>query len=128
MANFGTSSRINIGGESLKALEGLVISPIVNDKRFASPPSPKGTEPSNAMSYVNRFRDFAFQKISPPEYGPDSSDTNSPSTPRVTGIPGNQPDYISDTHFIGIMRAIDDLITHKYSGNITGNGDTPQPA
>lgn len=123
MANFGTSSRINIGGESLKALQGLVISPIVNSTQYASPPTPNGSEPSTAMTYVNKYRDFAFQKISPPEYGPDGEN----STPRITGIPGNQPDYISDTHFIGIMRAIDGLIVHKYVGNISGTGDTPSP-
>ena len=123
MANFGTSSRINIGGESLKALQGLKISPVENSTLYATPPSPNNSEPSVAMTaYVNKFRDFAFQKISPPEFGYEDT-----CIAKVTGIPANEPDYISDTHFIALMRAIDDMLQHRYKGTIIGGYNNPGP-
>ena len=121
--NFGTSSRINIGGESLVALKGLILSPVAKSEHYATPPAPKGSEPSEAMTnYVNQFRDFAFQKICPPEYGLDGS------IARITGLPANEPDFIADHHFIGIMRAIDDMLQHRYKGTIGGSYSGPTSA
>ena len=60
-----------------------------------------------------------FQKITPPMYGQDGSIS------RTTGIPANEPDFIADVHFIGIMRAIDDMTRHRYTGYIGGSYDTP---
>lgn len=122
MANFGTSSRIKIGGENMKPQNGLTLSPIENSDLVAVPPAPIGDQPSEAMyAYQNHDRDFIFQKICPPMYGPNGS------VPRYTGIPANEPDLIADFHFIGLMRAIDDMLRHRYKGYIDGTWDTPEP-
>lgn len=126
MANNGTSGGIHIGGESFVVGGGnTVLSPTIS-VGTGNAPTPNGDRPSEAMNkYVNKFRDFAFQKICPPDYGPDDKSTNNDSSgvsiARITGIPANEPDYISDHHFIGIMRAIDDMLTHSYKGQIIGS-------
>ena len=121
MSNFGTSSRIRIGGESNTAQHGLEISPIENSDLVATPPEPIGDQPSQAMyAYRNHDRDFIFQKISPPLYGHEGC------VARYTGIPANEPDFIADFHFIGLMRAIDDMVQHRYAGYISGSYNTPE--
>ena len=100
---------------------GMKLSPVANDGLVASPPLPKndGT-PSDAMYYYrNHDRDFIFQKITPPMYGPDDS------IARCTGIPANEPDFIADFHFIGLMRAIDNMALDRYNGYIGGSYNTP---
>ena len=101
----------------------MTISPIDNSDLVALPPSVKDEDqPSEAMyAYQNADRDFIFQKITPPMYGPDDS------IARTTGVPANEPDFIADFHFIGIMRAIDHMLEHRYSGYISGTFDTPGP-
>lgn len=121
--NFGSSSRIKIGGETLTPQQGLSLSPIDDADLVAVPPEPNGDQPSQAMyNYRNRDKDFMFQKITPPMYGQDDS------IARLTGIPANEPDFIADFHFIGLMRAIDDMTRHRYSGYIGGSYDTPGPS
>lgn len=122
MPNWGTSSRIRIGGEKLSFQKGMTLSPINGEGIEVLPPRPNGDTPSEAMyAYRNSDRDFTFQKITPPMYGQEGS------IARITGIPANEPDYIADFHYIGIMRAIDDMLRHRYKGTLTGNYDTPTP-
>lgn len=123
MPNWGTSSRIRIGGESFSPQQGMTISPISGEGIEVLPPKPKGDgTPSEAMyAYRNGDRDFIFQKITPPMYGPNNS------IARVTGIPANEPDFIADYHYVGVMRAIDDMLRHRYKGTLIGNYDTPTP-
>ena len=124
MGNFGTSPRIGIGGQPYTTRSTVRLSPIEGEGLEAVPPQMKsdGT-PSEAMyAYQNHDRDFTFQKITPPMYGTDDS------IARYTGVPANQPDFIADFHFIGIMRAIDDMTRHRYSGYIGGSYDTPGTA
>ena len=117
----GTSPPINIGGEEFKPRKGVKLSEINDADLVANPPTPNGTEPSEMMSkFQNPYREFAFDKISMPNYG--NSNT---ALARYTGIPANKPDYISDHHFIGIMRCIDSMLRQGYSGRITGDYDTP---
>ena len=118
--NFGTSSRIRINGAVMSPQKAMTLSPINDKDLVAIPPNPIGDQPSEAMyAYRNRDRDFTFQKITPPMYGQNDS------IARLTGIPANEPDFIADFHFIGIMRAIDDMCRHRYSGYIGGTYDTP---
>lgn len=122
MANFGTSSRIRIGGQNMQSRQGMIMSPIKNAEFQSSPPIPNNDNtPSQAMyAYQNHDRDFIFQKICPSMYGTDNS------IARITGIPANEPDFIADFHFIGLMRAIDDMCRHRYSGYLIGKVDSPQ--
>ncbi len=120
----GTSPKIPITGEDFRTLKGMVTSPVANDGLEADPPLPNGTMPSEAMyKYQNQYRDFAFQKIAYPDYGYSGNIAN------VTGRPANQPDFIADFHFIGMMRSIDDMIHQStiYKGVITGKWNTPKP-
>ena len=118
--NYGTSSRIKIGGESFSPQKGMTLSPIDGEGLVAVPPSPNGTQPSAAMTeFQNRNRDFLFQKITPPMYGPDNS------IARLTGIPANEPDFIADFHFISMMRAVDDIVRPRYQGYVAGDYNTP---
>jgi hypothetical protein len=120
MANFSVSPRIQIGGQSFSPQHGINLSPVENSDLEATPPNPNGDQPSEAMyAYQNHDKDFNFQKITPPMYGPNDS------IARHTGIPANEPDFIADFHFIGIMRAVDDMLRHRYSGYIGGSYDTP---
>lgn len=123
MANFGTSSRIRIGGQNFQARQGMIISPILNDSFQSVPPSPNDGTPSPAMyAYQNHDKDFIFQKICPPLYKINDGDIS-----EITGLPINEPDFIADFHFIGLMRAIDDMCRHRYSGYIGGSTDGPTP-
>ena len=100
----------------------MKLSPIDNSGITAIPPTPDGDMPTPEMyTSRNRFRDFSFPKICGPMYGPDNC------IARTTGVPMNQPDYIADHHFIALMRIIDDLLTHKYTGYIGGQFTTPTP-
>ena len=124
---FGTSPKIPITGEDFRTLSGVETSPIEGDGLEALPPLPSGANhdlPSEAMyRYQNQYRDFAFQKITPPDYGWANN------LARITGLPANVPDFVADFHFIGMMRSIDDMI-HKstqYKGVITGSWETPKP-
>lgn len=123
MPNFGTSPRIGIGGQSFSPRTAVTLSPVDGSDLVALPPNPNGDQPSEAMyAYQNSDRDFIFQKITPPMYGQDKC------IARYTGIPANQPDFIADFHFIGLMRAIDDMARHRYKGYIGGTYDTPGTA
>ena len=120
MPNFGVSPRIGIGGQSFSPQYGINLSPIENSDLAADAPRPNLDMPSEAMyAYQNHDKDFNFQKITPPMYGPNDC------IARHTGIPANEPDFIADFHFIGIMRAVDDMLRHRYSGYIGGSYDTP---
>ena len=122
MASNGTSPRIPIGGEEFVTVKRMQLSPIEGDGAAASPPVPVNKMPSQAMyMFQNKYKDFAFQKICPPDYGPDGS------LPRLTGVPANKPDYVADFHFIAMMRIIDDILTHKHESYIGGSFDTPSP-
>lgn len=119
----GTSSRIVIDGTKFTRLNGFRQSPVYGDGIIASPPRPNASGmPSNAMYlFQNQYRDFAFQKVSPPEYGNDDS------IARITGLAANEPDYIADYHFISLMRIMDRLIDPQYSGYIGGDFNSPEP-
>lgn len=119
MPNYGTSPRIKIGGENLSTQKGMKLSPVDGEDIVAMPPVPNsdGT-PSESMSiYINPCKDFSFQHISFPDY--------TQGVAKLTGVPANQPDFISDFHFIGLMRSIDHMLLHHYSGTITGDYNTP---
>lgn len=124
MPNFGTSSRIRIGGQSMQSRQGMLISPVLNGEFDSKAPTCNADyTPSPAMyAYRNHDRDFIFQKICPPLYGQKGSIAH------VTGLSANEPDFIADFHFIGLMRAIDDMCRHRYSGYIGGKFDSTGPA
>jgi len=119
MSNFGTSPRIKISGENLSVQKGMKLSPVDGEDIVATPPVPNsdGT-PSESMNiYQNPCKDFSFQHISFPDY--------TQGVAHLTGLPANQPDYIADFHFIGLMRSIDYMLRHNYTGKITGDYNTP---
>lgn len=122
--NSGTSVGITIAGQQLKQLlqkGGLLKISKVDYRGCAKPPEPnKDTTPSEAMSYVNKFRDFAFQKITQPDYGNPDNGFTQHDLSVITGFPANEPDFIADFHFISLMRIVDDLMQHKYKGTIQG--------
>ena len=116
----GVSPIVDLDGAEFKLQKGYTISKIKDESIKANPPKPNSTEPSKAMeNFQNPFSDFAFDKITTPDYGNDGS------LARITGIPANKPDYISDHHVIGLMRCIDYMLSKGYSGTITGTYDTP---
>ena len=119
----GTSPRIIITGEDYAVIKKLELSPVTGDDVVVDPPLPvNGNMPSQAMyDYQNKYKDFSFQKICPPDYGPRDS------LPRLTGMPANNPDYVADFHFIALMRIIDHILQHRYVGYIGGSYNTPRP-
>lgn len=122
MANFGTSRSFHISGEDFVILKGFTLSKIKDADLVVDPPKPENSSDILSITkYLNKHRDFTFQKICPPLYGPDDS------TARYTGIPANQPDHVADFHFIGIMRAVDDIISPRYTGYISGNWNSINP-
>ncbi len=118
----GTSPIIPINRAEFKLQNGYKLSAIKDAELVAQSPKPKGDEPSPAMlKFQNQFPEFAFDKISPPDYGLDKS------VARITGLPANKPDYIADYHVIGLMRCIDFMLSQGYNGQIDGNWETPIP-
>lgn len=119
----GTSPRIIITGEDFTIMKRMELSPVSGDGVMAEPPLPVNNDmPSQAMyDYQNKYRDFSFEKICAPDYGPDES------LPRLTGMPANKPDYVADFHFIALMRIIDHILQHRYVGYIGGSYNTPRP-
>lgn len=121
MANHGTSNKIKITGESFTVLRGFKLSAVDGRDIEALPPKPNGTLPSEAMYiFQNPYPDFAFSKVSPPDFGVSVN-----CAARITGLPANNPDYIADFHYIGLMRCIDKMLEHNYVGVIKGNYTTP---
>lgn len=121
--NNGTSPPINISGQSFTILNGKFSSVTQESGTDDMYPVLKGTLLSEAMMiYQNPYRDFAFQKITPPYYG------NNECLPRYTGIPANDPDFIADNHFIGIMRLVDRFTNHHYEGFIGGTIKSIKPS
>ena len=119
----GTSPRIRITGEDFTTVMKMELSPVTGDGVIVDPPVPtEDGMPSQAMyDYQNKYKDFSFEKICVPDYGPDDS------LPRLTGMPANDPDYIADFHFIALMRIIDHILQHRYVGYIGGDYSTPKP-
>lgn len=114
--NYATSRIVNISGQEFTVLKGFFLSPIVNSGNLASPPTPRdSSDVLGITAYVNKHQHFTFSKICPPLYGDQKS------VARFTGIIANEPDYVADFHFIGLMRTIDDMLLHKYSGYISGH-------
>jgi hypothetical protein len=115
----GTTPSIKIPGTQFQRKPTVTLSPIVYLQE-ANTPIPNNTTLSEAMNkYQNQYSEFAFNKISPPLYG------NNDSIARHTGLPANQPDFIADYHFIGLMRSIDDMLSPSYTGYIGGRINTP---
>ena len=118
----GTSPSLPIGGEDFTQLKDLRLSPVDGEGVSVLPPEPVGTMPSEAMTrFQNQFRDFAFQKISPPVYGVPGS------LPEKTGLPGNEPDFIADFHFISLMRIIDQMLYYGKDPKSYIGGDFNTP-
>lgn len=119
MSNFGVSRIIPISGQEFAVLKGFKLSKIEDADFVAKPPKPSSnSDILGITAYVNKHHHFTFAKISPPLYGDDKS------VARHTGIIANEPDYVADFHFIGLMRAIDDMLLPKYSGYIEGKWDS----
>lgn len=85
-----------------------------------SPPIISAGNYSEALSKTNIFPAFIFEKLSIPEYGASED-----AIARFTGVPVNRPDFISDYHFIGLMRMVDKLTNPSYKGKIVAIYDTP---
>lgn len=114
----GTSFKITLSGESFNITQGYSLSAIKDSEIVAQPPKPNGDEPSHAMlKFQNPFPEFAFDKISQPDYGRGLSS--------ITGLPANKPDYTADYHVIALMRCIDFMLSQGYEGRIDGNYDNP---
>lgn len=121
--SFGTSTNIGITGEEYGSnIRNWFASPAINDGASGHPPLPNkdGSASIAMLEFINNDPEFAFSKICPPLYGPVQS------MPRMTGLPGNDPDYIADFHFIGVMRSIDHILQPRYRGTIDGRYITPK--
>ena len=115
---YGTSFTITLSGESFNVQNGYKLSSVKDAELVAQSPVPNGDEPSPAMiKFQNPFPEFAFDKISQPDYGRGLA--------TITGLPANRPDYIADYHVIALMRCIDFMLSQGYEGKIDGNFDTP---
>ena len=123
MANWSVSPSIRPARADMKERrKGMVLSPVYGEGLEVTPPSPTKSTPGKEMTlYHNQYRDFAFQKISPPDYG------DSGSLARITGGPANEPDMVADFHFIALTRAVDQMLYPVYEGYIKGEYDTPEP-
>jgi hypothetical protein len=112
----GTSNVIKIGGEGFRLLKTFTVSKI--DKtglKFVGAPELKDASDAigELLYRTNRYPHFVFPKICPPQF-PENT------LAAETRIPGNEPDFISDFHFIGLMRSIDHLLKYNHTCKITG--------
>lgn len=83
----------------------------------------------NTTTGINAFPEFAFDKISYPQYGTGEQINGTGKTPiaRYTGVPYSA-EFIKDYHFISIMRLADKLTTPTYSGKILEQFESPSPS
>ena len=118
--NKGTSPQIEINGTPVTLNRGsqLIVTHSVGNGLNAPVPKADGTL-SDAFNMSDASALFTFAKICPPDYGTDNS------IARYTGVPINNPDFVADFHFIGLMRATDKLLMPKNRAVITGGFDTP---
>jgi hypothetical protein len=118
--NKGTTPQIQINGTTVTLNRGsqLIVTHAVGNGLNAPSIKKDGT-PSEMFNMSDASSLFTFAKICPPDYGTDDS------VARYTGVPINNPDFIADFHFIGLMRATDKLLIPKNKAVITGNFDTP---
>lgn len=120
--SIGTSRRFIIGAEAVREIKKQAILP-ADAGTDASPPNlPTTGEPSLAFTkWVNPWPEFAFNRISFPKYD------NATSVSWYLARPRNEPSFVMDYHYIGMMRLIDVYLAPAYSGTITQTGTGPGP-
>ena len=112
--NSGYSYKFTISGEELNGTSGIsvgnrIIPNILNPPRV----SPIGS-PSFKMDCGSEVP-LLFQKIVEPRFD---------GIGMKTGIPVNKPDFISESHFLGIMHATDKIHSPKFVAMIKASADT----
>lgn len=123
----GTSDPISVPGESFSARKNPQFSQVQGVKLDSNgktievkPPKISNDNVSGALSNINAFPAFVFEKIATPEYG-----VRDDAIARFTGVPVNRPDFLNDYHFIGLMRMVDKIISPSYSGKVVAIYSTP---
>lgn len=121
MANYSVSARLYFDGVRFKPVSGMKLSALEGQGIQALPPIiDKNTGTPAIGIQQTPYSEFAFNHITPPDYGNDDC------IARVTGVPINKPDFVADYHFISLARSIDYLLmNNNYQGKITGNYNTP---
>lgn len=114
--NSGYSYKITITAEELARPNNLsggsTLAPVV----LQPPLIDAKRTPTGLTDYtVSRLHHFAFNKIVEPRFD---------GMGMYTGQPTNFPDFVSEHHIIGIMRATEICLYPRYSAMIYGNSNT----
>lgn len=116
----GVSVPINVPSTNLNKQRGMQLFAPEKVGELSTPvPKADGTL-SMGMSWTDASMQFTFAKICPPDYGTDDS------IARYTGIPINNPDFVADFHFIGLMRATDKILKPEVIQHISGSYNSPE--
>ena len=109
ISNTGTSGAFSVTNEDMSPGKYHNISKF--EITTVKPPQINdGNSASLAMTkWVQPWPDWNFEKISIPLYD---------GICQFLGVPSNNPDFIKDYHFIGIMRNIDLYLAPTYQGYI----------
>jgi hypothetical protein len=112
----GISPFIVVSSEELTSLKSHDITDV--DIDGVKPPTlADGAAYSPAINmFIQPHSTFNFNKITEPKY-----DGIADKIGRVSNV----PDFISDYHFIGIMRNVDEIISPEYRAHITVNAHSP---
>ena len=113
-------------GENLSSYPGISLKVLGKDATLAAPQLKDG----QVHYQTNPFPEFAFDKISDPEYGATGFLSNGKEAnpiARYTGIPYST-DFIKDYHLISLFRLADKTTVPGYSGRIKLQFQTPKPA
>lgn len=116
MSNNGYSYKITITAEELSRPSSISGGSSKSVSLLQAPRIDSKRTPSNLKDYtISNLHHFAFNKIVEPRYT---------GMGLYTGQPTNFPDFVSEHHLIGIMRATEICLQPRYSAMINSNGGT----
>lgn len=110
-SNYGVSYAVTITAENLAVVSAYGHNYIVNSGTLNPPVLKLNRSYSERIcQYPNNYPSWAFGKVSEPKYD---------GVAEYTGQPSNNPDKISEHHFIGIMRTIELITDSTYTGLVS---------
>lgn len=106
--NIGTSPNFSVTGEDFSETQSLPLTDFSLEE--VKPPSiSDNTNVTAITKWINPCPEISFAKIAYPKYD---------GICQYNCVISNNPDFVQDWHFIGIMRCVDYYIAPEYIANI----------
>jgi len=114
----GTSPTTTITAEDMNPLHPHIISDVDATGIVRPPELGVGGSPSEAMSYIQPWPSWNYTKMTEPKFD---------GVTQYLGQMSNRPDFISDYHFIGLMRNAELILGPKFDAYIDSYSNMPRP-